>query len=33
MTDFLAVLADTLFAAAALLIILIELGAQPTEGE
>ncbi len=33
MTDFLAVLAGTLFAAAALLIILIELGAQPTEGE
>ena len=33
MTDFLAVLAGTLISAVALLIILIELGAQPTEGE
>lgn len=33
MTDFLTALAGTLIAFAALLIILIELGAQPTEGE
>jgi hypothetical protein len=32
-TDFAAVVFGTLFSAAALLISLIELGAQPTEGE